>query len=353
MKTKFFLAVVSMLFLWHTTIAQLPDARWAKSVGSGCGAKNSSGKGHALFTDTAGNVYTTGTAASGDIFIQKTDASGNVFWAKRIGAEAPNKSSSTAIAVDTKGNVFTVGIFRGTIDFDPGQGIFNATSAGAKDIFIQKLDASGNFMWAKSVRLNPALNGSFVASRTGGSGKVYTKRAFAKATVFNTGEASGITNTPYALGNAFTIKLDAVGNFVWSSNAASTGLNKGDSLNADAPGNIYYTGTFAGDFDTEPLSIVGKAGLIEAGKTSFGFYPNPTKGNFVINMKLNEDVTKDAIIQVYNAQGKLVSVNNIAMVHGVMFKEMKLDKTLAAGLYQMRITVNNKIVQQQQFIYQR
>ena len=35
--------------------------------------------------------------------------------------------------------------------FDPGAGVFNLTSAGGGDIYIQKLDANGNFIWAKKM----------------------------------------------------------------------------------------------------------------------------------------------------------------------------------------------------------
>ena len=37
------------------------------------------------------------------------------------------------IAVDAAGNTYALGVFRGTVDFDPGPGTFNMTSAGAAD----------------------------------------------------------------------------------------------------------------------------------------------------------------------------------------------------------------------------
>src|SRR4051812_37261955 len=55
-----------------------------------------------------------------------------------------------SVAVDNAGNVYTTGNFRGTaIDFDPGPGEFNLTSAAFEDIFVSKFDAAGNFVWAK------------------------------------------------------------------------------------------------------------------------------------------------------------------------------------------------------------
>jgi len=42
-------------------------------------------------------------------------------------------------------------MYRDTVDFDPGVSVFNLTSNGNSDFFIQKLDASGNFIWTKSI----------------------------------------------------------------------------------------------------------------------------------------------------------------------------------------------------------
>ena len=50
-----------------------------------------------------------------------------------------------SVAVDSLGNVYATGAFTGTVDFDPGPGIFNLIAAGETDIFVLKLDAAGNF----------------------------------------------------------------------------------------------------------------------------------------------------------------------------------------------------------------
>ena len=54
------------------------------------------------------------------------------------------------MAVDSSGNVYTTGAFQGTVDFDPGAGTTNLTSIGGYDVFVSKLDSSGDLVWARS-----------------------------------------------------------------------------------------------------------------------------------------------------------------------------------------------------------
>jgi len=71
-------------------------------------------------------------------------------WAKKLGGSTNDQSYS--IALDGSGDVYTTGFFSGTADFDPGPGTYTLTSVGGNaDIFISKLDALGNFVWAKQM----------------------------------------------------------------------------------------------------------------------------------------------------------------------------------------------------------
>src|SRR5262245_51517325 len=65
-----------------------------------------------------------------NVFCQSPDW----LWAKAMGGA--NYEEGLSIAVDASGNIYTTGAFQGTVDFDPGAGVFNLTSAGGYDIFI-------------------------------------------------------------------------------------------------------------------------------------------------------------------------------------------------------------------------
>lgn len=70
-------------------------------------------------------------------------------WATSFGGSGNDQGNS--IAVDAQGNVYTVGWFVGTVDFDPSANVFNLIATGFDDGFIIKQDAAGNLIWAKRI----------------------------------------------------------------------------------------------------------------------------------------------------------------------------------------------------------
>ncbi len=250
---------------------------WAKSI-MGASLVRS------IAVDGSGNVYTTGfffntadfdpgpgvanlsSASAGgyDIFVSKLDASGNYVWAKRMGGMGGmggiGDDEGRSIAVDGSGNVYTTGYFRGTADFDPGPGEANLTSAGFNDIFVSKLDASGNYVWAKRMGGTSEDEGYSIA--VDGSGNVYTTGYFFGTADFDPGP--GVANlTSAGSTNIFVSKLDASGNYVWAKRMGGTSFDRGYSIAVDGSGNVYTTGIFLGmvDFDPGP----GEANLTSAG----------------------------------------------------------------------------------------
>jgi hypothetical protein len=89
------------------------------------------------------------------------------------------------IAVDANGSVYTTGDFADTVDFDPGVGTANLTSAGGSDIFISKLDSNGDFAWAKRIGGTGADVGRRIAVDT--ALNVYTTGTFEGTVDFDPG----------------------------------------------------------------------------------------------------------------------------------------------------------------------
>ncbi|MBI5294949.1 MAG: SBBP repeat-containing protein [Chloroflexi bacterium] len=88
------------------------------------------------------------------IVIDKLDNAGNLIWRNELGTESSGGGSGKSITVDVSDNVYVTGKFIGTVDFDPGPGVYNLTGTGVDmldDIFISKWDSSGNLILAKAI----------------------------------------------------------------------------------------------------------------------------------------------------------------------------------------------------------
>src|SRR5262249_36288313 len=154
-----------------------------------------------------------------------------------------------SIAVDASGNVYTTGYFTGTADFDPDAGVFNLTAAGSFDIFVSKLSASGNFVWAKVMGGGSDDLGQSIS--VDASGNVCTTGYFTGTADFDPG--AGVFNlTAAGYYDIFVSKLDASGNFAWAKAIGGTGGDEGYSIAIDSSGNVYTTGAFGGTVDFDP-----------------------------------------------------------------------------------------------------
>ena len=241
--------------------------QWAKSIS---GANTEEGKG--LMVDASGNIYTIGifsgtvdfdpgngthniTASTGlNSFIQKLSANGNFVWAKTITGGYNFAENGT---LDASGNVYLVGIFQGSPDFDPGTGVTTLTASGDSDGYILKLNANGNFVWAKGYG---GVGTSCIpnAVAVDASGNVYSTGYFHTPTYVAGGIAdfdpgTG-TSTLTNMGNEdmFIQKLDASGNFVWVKGNQGTGTVNAEGIVLDASGNIYTSGVFSSAVDFDP-----------------------------------------------------------------------------------------------------
>ncbi len=70
-------------------------------------------------------------------------------WAKHTTGSLNEYIQS--IQVDNAGNTYACGYFSGSVDFDPGVGVYMLTAQGINDAFILKLSANGGFVWARQL----------------------------------------------------------------------------------------------------------------------------------------------------------------------------------------------------------
>lgn len=251
------------------------------------------GSAHGMVLDASGNLILTGdfsgtvdfdpgsgihsVTANGsetDYFVLKLDNDGNFLWVRTAGGVSYERGIT--IALDGSNNIIVAGYYMGTADLDPSAGISNVTSAGNLDVFILKLDASGNFIWAKSVG-GPELDiVTSIAVNT--SNNIFLTGYFAGSGDFDPN--SGVTTLTSASGysDIFLMRLNADGSFGWASGFGAADADEGQGLITDASGNIIFTGFFNGTVDFDPGA--GVRNLVSIGQNSY-------HGVFIV--KLDED----------------------------------------------------------------
>lgn len=240
-------------------------------------------RGTADFDPGAGVVNLTTADEEFDAVICKLNASGALIWAKQIGGE--DEQISFSVASDMAGNVYTTGAFYNEVDFNPGNGVFNMTSAGEDDIFISKLDAAGEFVWA--VQLGGADTDNGCAITVDATGKVHSTGYFRGTADFD----------PQA----------------GTSNMTATGVD------IDA-------------YVHQMTSPADASGLTENESLLFDMYPNPNAGSFQL-------ITTQAIsVEVIGMDGQLMLKR--ALTPGTNKIEVG---NVAAGMYLVRATAEHGV----------
>lgn len=144
---------------------------------------------------------------------------------------------------DSSGNIYAIGTFTGTVDFEPQSGVTQKTSFGENDVFILKLDSSGDFLWIKTIGSSAHDAASSVAISSEGS--VYIAGTIAGDADFDPG--SGYDTKTATNQDGFVLKLDASGNYVWSKKFDVSSYDAtGTAVAVDASGNVVAGGSFKG-----------------------------------------------------------------------------------------------------------
>jgi hypothetical protein len=271
-----------------------------------------------MAVDSAGNSYVTGSfsgtvdfdlsavhagdadvlTARGhdDAFVAKYAPDNSLVWVRQMGGDEPNPSGSVTdvgrqIAVDSSGNVYVVGEFKGAADF----GATTLVSNGFRDGFVTKLDAAGNFAWTQRTSLSDgglrisrgvgvdaqgnvyamtlhdtdrydvlkftasggsAWTKSFVTNNAypgnmavSAAGKVVVVGQFSGSVDFDPGPK--LKNLWSGNVSAFVVQLDSAGKFEWVTTFTG-GSSAAETVTFDGSGNVIVAGYYRGVVDFNP-----------------------------------------------------------------------------------------------------
>lgn len=231
---------------------------WAKDIGgyygsaalclcldpSGSGDIYTAGEfqGSCDFNPDAG-TYILNANGGYDIFISKMNSSGQFVWAKSVGSTGYDRGLD--ILVDpTNASVYVTGAFEGTVDADPGPGIFNLTSAGQNDTYFSKFNTSGNFIWAKPIGASSYDEGRKLAVNPATGGDVYITGFFMGTADFDPG-AGTFNLTSAGDYDIYLARYSSAGNFIWAKRLGGTTGDYGLGISFFSSGNLLLSGYFA------------------------------------------------------------------------------------------------------------
>lgn len=86
--------------------------------------------------------------AEHDVYVSKFDGYGDHQWTATWGGSCGSyyQDVGSDVLATSDGDVFVIGHFQGTADFDPTTGVHNLTSWGSSDAFINWLNSDGSFV---------------------------------------------------------------------------------------------------------------------------------------------------------------------------------------------------------------
>ncbi len=213
--------------------------------------------------------------------------SADIEWARGFGATGTGTDNASAIVMDDAGNVYTAGMFTGTTDLDPGPGQFSLTSTGDRDMYIQKLDADGNFVWAVGFQNSESKFASGISVDPNGNvilvGRFRGTVDFDPSAATADLTATALSGIPGSNDDAFIVKLDQNGNYLWAYNFGQINGDMAVNVATDAAGNIYTTGYYTNAVDFNPATgPVGQGDVIPSnGGTDIFLQKLDADGNLI------------------------------------------------------------------------
>jgi hypothetical protein len=225
--------------------AQAGDYQWLRT-GGGSGAEVS----RQIVVDDAGCSYVIGGFNSSncpfgsitltnslrsasptfDGFLVKYDATGGVVWAQKFGGT--NDDRGAGVAVDAQHQCHVTGYFESTNFAIGGVTLTNYAPSGNSSLFVAKLDAAGNLVWARSP--GPAYDASGARIVVDSAGNSYVAGSFSGTNYFG---STNLVSRGYS--DVLLLKYDPDGNLLWAQQAGGNYVDGAAGLALDASGNFY------------------------------------------------------------------------------------------------------------------
>lgn len=188
-----------------------------------------------------------------DGVVARIQPNGTTQWARSIRSPGPGNTGVSTVAFDASGNALATGAFYSTMNVSSG--CEEVTSAGARDVFITKLDRDfGNCQWVLSA--GDALEQLGRGLDVDAAGNAYVTGYAAGSIAFGGQAWIGGADK-----DVFLVKVAPDGAPVWSARYGSPAADQsGEGLVVTADG-IVVTGSFADEIDFGGPTLTSTGGL--------------------------------------------------------------------------------------------
>jgi hypothetical protein len=170
-------------------------------------------------------------------------------WAFALGGDVQDEGR--AVATDNSGNIYTAGLFRYITDFDPEDGVFELTAnGGGSDVFIQKSDANGHFVWA--IQFGSENFDEVHGLAIDAAGDILVVGHFNGTADFDPDSTNEYNLTSAGGDDVYVAKFHNDGALVWAKNMGGLTTDEGHAVAVDSDNNVIIGGRFQGIADFDP-----------------------------------------------------------------------------------------------------
>lgn len=254
-----------------------------------------------------------------DGFITKLDSNANLIWVKTFSgpgtSTTQNFMNPVKICLDADGNIYSIGNFKYTIDFNPNAGVNNLVGVGNSTFsFILKLDSLGNFLWAKQYGNG---SGSVTSNNFGRdiealpNGDIVAVGNFRGTVNYDNGGTNASLSAPSTSTATSILKLSAAGNFIWVK--GFVGVQFSTSGTSADPAVVKFD-------DNKNIYIAGKYNT----SVSYGIDFDPDTSSFVM---LSPAQNNQIFLAKLDSNGKFINAESIGSTSVNYVTAMVLDNS--------------------------
>lgn len=193
------------------------------------------------------------TDYSYDAFVQKFDSSNNLVFGQRLDTK-DTEDRLYDITTDLDGNIYYVGHFHQTVDFDLEEGVSELSSNGYEDAFVAKYSPIGEFIWAKSFGSYYKDFARVIA--TDPEGNLLIGGNFSGTVDFDPGNDTNFISSVGVL-DAYLLSLNPQGELNWVKTYGGQSNDYIKEILFDSEGHIIVSGTFRFNCNFNPYSEEG------------------------------------------------------------------------------------------------